>query len=90
MNSSSSHTPSDGSLSNGLAIGPSASHDGREVLDRPVLLSDLNLCGAALDREAKDRRVLHSVVPRTLRGITITNLLFSVLSVAGRAAGSPK
>ena len=62
-----------------------AQHDG-EVLDRRVLLSDLSLCGAALDCEAKDRRVLHSVIPRTLRGITITNLLVSEcyhLPVAG-------
>ena len=56
------------------------------VLDRRVLLSDLRLCGAALDREAKVRRVLHSVVPQTLRGITRTNLLVSEcyqLAVAG-------
>ena len=60
-------------LATGLPWDEVASHHDVEVLDRRVLLSDLGLCGAALDREAKDRRVLHSVVPRTLRGITITN-----------------
>ena len=54
MNSPRSDTPSDGPLSNRLAIGPRRVQRDGEVLDRRVLLSDLNLCGAALDREAKD------------------------------------
>lgn len=64
-------------LSKGLAIGPIRAHRNGEILDFHVLLSDFELLPHFISWwKGKDGRIMQSVVPRTLRGITITNLVF--------------